>query len=223
MPTKPDQFIALSLDASLSQKLGAEGYTLNVTAPRIEIAAASPAGLFYGMQTLRQLLPPQVFVPQPVADVAWTVPCLAITDFPRFAWRGLLIDPARHFIPVADFQCFLDAMALHKFNRLQVHLTDNEGWRIEIKKYPELARDGFQDGLEPATARPAGPTLFRFLHARRDPPTRPLAADRHITIVPEIEMPYHTGAAIVAYPELGINKAAWPNCRPSSGGTRRRA
>jgi len=204
-PAKPDHCITLSLDASLREKLGDEGYTLNVTAERIEILAASSAGLFYGSQTLRQLLPPSVFSRKTVEDAVWAVPCVLITDHPRFSWRGLLIDPARHFIPVADVKRFVDAMALHKFNRLQVHLTDNEGWRIEIKKYPELTRLGSDMDWSLRRRGERGPHCFGFYTQDDIRELVRYAADRHVTIVPEIEMPYHTGAAIVAYPELGIN------------------
>jgi hexosaminidase len=128
--------IQLRIDADLQQDLGGEGYRLRVAPERIDLSAARPAGLFYGVQTLRQLLPPRVYSSAPVEDVAWTVPCVEITDYPRFAWRGLLIDPARHFIPVVDVKRFIDLMAIHKFNRLQMHLNDDQGWRIEIRKYP---------------------------------------------------------------------------------------
>ena len=140
-PAKANQAgIVLALDEALKAKLGTEGYTLEVTSKQIGLRAAAPAGLFYGIQTLRQLLPPPVFSPKRIEGVEWTLPCVTITDYPRFEWRGLLIDPARHFIPVKDFKHYVDAMALHKFNRLQVHLTDDIGWRIEIKKYPDLTR-----------------------------------------------------------------------------------
>lgn len=199
-PVKANQAgIVLALDEALKAKLGAEGYTLDVTSKRIDLRAAGPAGLFYGIQTLRQLLPPQVFSPKLVDDVDWTMPCVTITDHPRFQWRGLLIDPARHFIPVKDFKHYIDAMALHKFNRLQVHFTDNIGWRIEIKKYPDLTRLASQHD------RSGGKGGFYTQDDIRE--LVQYAAKRHITIVPEIEMPYHAGAAINAYPELGINPA----------------
>ena len=191
--------ITLSLDAKLEADLGREGYMLRVSADGIAMRAAAPAGLFYGVQTLRQLLPPEAFSSQAVEGVAWRVPCMSIADYPRFGWRGLLIDPARHFIPVKDVKHYIDAMALHKFNRLQMHLTDNIGWRVEIKKYPDLTR------LASSRDRSGGPGGF---YSQED--VRALvryAAERHVTIVPEIEMPYHAGGAINAYPQLGINPA----------------
>ena len=191
---RPDDAIALALDEALKGKLGDEGYTLEVAPRRIDLRAAGPAGLFYGIQTLRQLLPPDVYRGGTAKGVAWTAPCVKITDYPRFGWRGLLIDPARHFIPVGDVRKYIDAMALHKSNRLQVHLTDDQGWRIEIRKYPKLTEIGSKRDHS------GGPGGF---YTQED--IRQLvryAQERHITIVPEIEMPGHTGAARDSYPEV---------------------
>ena len=197
--------IQMRIDSSLMDRLDKEGYELQVTTRSVVIRAAAPAGLFYGGQTLRQLLPPAALGREKTNGVAWIVPCVRITDYPRFAWRGLLIDPARHFIPVPDVERFIDAMALHKLNRLQVHFTDDQGWRIEIKKYPELVRTGAwmdftafrRDGTD--DSRPGGfYTQEDIRHLVR------YATERYITIVPEIEMPAHTGAAIVSYPYIGL-------------------
>jgi len=144
LPTrsKPqDQAIIFELNDK-SPQIGNEGYTLDVSAKAIIIRAARPAGLFYAIQTLRQLLPVSAFSKTKVESVTWNVPCVKITDYPRFKWRGLLVDPARHFIPKPDLMRFIDAMALHKLNSLQIHLTDDQGWRIEIKKYPQLTKIG---------------------------------------------------------------------------------
>ena len=190
----PDDAIALSLDEALKGRLGDEGYTLKVTAGWIDLRAGGPAGLFYGIQTLRQLLRPDIYRNAPVKGFAWTVPCVQITDYPRFGWRGLLIDPARHFIPVGDVKKYIDAMALHKFNRLQMHLTDDQGWRIEIRKYPKLTEIGSKRDCS------GGPGGY---YTQED--IRQLvryAQHRHITIIPEIEMPGHTGAARDSYPEV---------------------
>jgi len=204
-----EQTIKFAIDESLPQ-LGAEGYELQVSPERIAVRACKPAGLFYGVQTLLQLLPPQVFSDTVVRDVPWQVPCVRIVDYPRFQWRGLLVDPARHFLSVKDLLRFVDNMALHKFNSLQIHLTDDQGWRIEIKKYPKLAQAG---SLRSET----------LIGHMRDKPWRydgkphggyysqddirrivRYAADRYIRIVPEIEMPGHARAAISAYPNLGV-------------------
>ena len=190
--------IKLELDKRLSQ-LGLEGYKLDVSTEQILIRARRPAGLFYGTQTLLQLLPPSIFSKSEVRDIKWKVPCLKITDYPRFQWRGLLIDPARHFISVNNVKKFLDGMSMHKFNRLQVHLTDNIAWRIEIKKYPNLTK------LASNRDRSRGKGGFYTQEEIRE--LVRYASKRHITIVPEIEMPYHAGAAINAYPYIGINPA----------------
>ncbi len=197
--------VVFALDESAQETLGREGYAIKSTPTRIAVRATTPAGLFYATQTLRQLLPAPVFSPAPVDGVEWSLPLAEITDYPRFAWRGLLIDPARHFIPVADVRHFIDAMALHKFNRLQMHLTDNEGWRVEIKKYPQLTALGSQMDW---TLRYKGGDEPRHFGFYTQDDIRELvryAAMRHITIVPEIEMPYHAGAAIVAFPAHGVN------------------
>jgi len=196
----------LELSEKLS-RLGDEGYELDVSAEQVAIRAWRPGGLFHGIQTLLQLLPPTIFSETRVENVTWNVPCVKIVDYPRFQWRGLLIDPARHFIPVEDVESFIDAIALHKFNRLQIHLTDDQGWRIEIKKYPKLTKTGawmdfttMRKGKKDTDGqRPGG------FYTQED--IRHLvqyAAERYVTIVPEIEMPAHTGASIVSYPQIGL-------------------
>ena len=197
--------IELAIDETLAEKLGTEGYRLDVTSGRIGIRAAAEAGLFYGLQTLRQLLPVEIYSPVRVDGVTWTVPAVSITDYPRFEWRGLLIDPARHFIPVDDAKHFIEVMALHKYNRLQIHLTDNEGWRIEIENYPELAVLGSQMDWNLRYRDGEGPRCFGYYTQDEIRELVRYAAERHITIVPEIEMPYHAGSAIVAHPELGVD------------------
>ncbi|MEE8452477.1 MAG: beta-N-acetylhexosaminidase [Thermoguttaceae bacterium] len=203
--TAPGRAIHLVLDATREKELGTEGYSLDVQTDGIEIHAAKPAGLFYAVQTLRQLLPPDVFRNAPVQDIKWTVPCVSITDTPRFSWRGLLIDPARHFIPKRDMMRFIDAMVLHKFNRLQIHFTDGQGWRIEIKKYPLLTQVGSRWHNSMSDKRDQA-RIYGGFYTQDD--IRELvryAADRHVTIVPEIEMPHHAGSAMVAYPQIGFN------------------
>lgn len=196
--------IALHLNQALQDELGAEGYRLKVTPQRISIRAAGRPGLFYGTQTLRQLLPPEAYRVPRIEPQPWSVPCVTITDYPRFRWRGLLIDPARHFIPKTDMLRFIDLMAAHKFNRLQVHFTDSQGWRLEIRKYPQLTEIGSQ--MDHSKRRDDNGRFVGGFYTQAD--IREIvryAAERHVTVVPEIEMPFHTGAAIVAYPELGID------------------
>jgi len=196
--------IMVELDTSLQKGLGTEGYKLKVSPERIRIRAAGRPGLFYAIQTLRQLLPAEVYSPKKVEAGPWSVPCVTITDYPRFKWRGLLVDPARHFIPKADMLRFIDLMAAHKFNRLQVHFTDNEGWRLAIRKYPKLAEIGSR--MNHSRRRDDAGRLVGGFYSEEDiKEIVRYAADRHITIIPEIEMPFHTGAAIVAHPGLGIN------------------
>lgn len=217
--SRVENVIRLQIESSLKEQIGEEGYRLEVTIPSIVIRAAGPAGLFYGIQTLRQLLPPAVFKKQKVEGIEWAVPCVRITDYPRFKWRGLLIDPARHFIPVQDVKCFIDMMALHKFNRLQIHLTDDQGWRIEIKKYPKLTGIGawmdFTTMRSNGSRKGAGSQLPGGFYTQED--VHELvryAAERYVTIVPEIEMPAHTGAAIVSCPDIGLYPNKLKNLPP---------
>ncbi len=188
--------IEIELVPVLGGDLGEEGYTLRVTPERIVLNAAQPAGLFYGSQTLLQLLPPAIYRKAPRSQIKWTIPCVEITDYPRFGWRGLLVDPARHFIPKRDLMRYIDAMAMHKFNRLQIHLTDGQGWRVEIRKYPLLTEisSHWHHTME---ARKDQGKIYSGYYSQED--VRELvqyATERHITLVPEIEMPGHAGAAI---------------------------
>ena len=201
--------IELKLDDSAGD-LGGEGYTLEVTRQRVTMIAKKPAGLFYGIQTLLQLMSPAVFSETVMDDVAWEVPSVKIADSPRFPWRGLLLDPARHFIAKSAVLRFIDTMALHKFNSLQLHLTDDQGWRIEIKKYPKLTEVGAW--RKETVAGHARNRPMRFDGKRHggfytQDDIREIvqyAAARHIRVVPEIEMPGHAASAISAYPYLGV-------------------
>ncbi len=203
--TRDGNLISLSIDSELQDNLGDEGYSLDIKVNRIELKAYKPAGLFYGIQTLRQLLPPDIYRHAPVQGVAWTLPCASIIDYPRFEWRGLLIDPARHFIPKQDMMRYIDAMALHKFNRLQIHFTDGQGWRIEIKRYPLLTEIGSRWHNSMSQKSDLG-RIYGGFYTQDD--IRELVrygAEHYVTLVPEIEMPFHAGAAIVAYPKLGFD------------------
>jgi hexosaminidase len=187
--------------------LPAEGYLLDVTERGIDIRGGSAAGVFYGVQTLRQLLPASALRRARIGDSPLLVPAVRIEDAPRFGWRGVLLDVARHFMPVAGVLRFIDLAAFHKLNVLHLHLTDDQGWRIEVPGRPRLTTVG---AWRPATM------LGSRIHDRYD--TRPhggfytaddlleivaYAAERHVTVVPEIDMPGHMQAAIAAYPELG--------------------
>jgi hexosaminidase len=189
--------------------LATEGYTLSVTPGRVVIRAGGSAGLFYGVQSLLQLLPPEVLAPNPVQGIDWTVPCVQIEDRPRFPWRGFLLDVGRHFFNPAEIKQVLDLMALHKLNTFHWHLTDDQGWRIEIKKYPRLTevgawRKGIGFGLDPKAGSAYGPD-GRYGGFYSQAEVRDIVAyaqARNITIVPEIEMPGHASAALAAYPQL---------------------
>ena len=190
-PGEAKTVITLKEDAALS-RLGKEGYQLTVTPQVIAISSATQAGLFYGVQTLRQLLPPQIFSASPARDVTWTVPCVTIEDAPRFAWRGLMLDSGHDFQRKEFVLRFIDLMALHKFNLFHWHLTDLGTWSMEIKGRPGL--------LDPNTRGPGVKPGFYTQDEIRE--VVRYAAARHITIMPEIDMPGHEPPALIAYPEL---------------------
>ena len=197
--------LVLELDRDLTA-LGAEGYRLEVTPRGVSLRAPGRRGLFHGIQTLRQLLPAQVEQRQVVAGVRWTVPCGVIEDQPRFPWRGVMLDPCRHLLAVDEIKKFVDLMALHKLNVLHLHLTDDQGWRIEIKKYPKLTEVGGWRAESPKRGNRNvgdGQRYGGFFTQAQLKDLVAYAAARHITIVPEIEMPGHGLAALSAYPELG--------------------
>lgn len=189
-----------------------EGYRLEVSPERIVVSANDAAGLFYGAVTLWQLATANLDERAPAPAVS--IPALTIDDAPRFHWRGLMLDPARHFVPPASVKRMIDWMALHKLNVLHWHLSDDQGWRIEIDAYPRLTEVG-------AWRVPAGPAAAAEIDPETGEPRRyggyytkaevreivAYAAKRHVTIVPEIEMPGHAQAALAAYPELGTGEA----------------
>ena len=186
--------------------LGAEGYELTVTPTSATIRATEEAGLFYGAVTLAQLLPPEIFARSAASGVKWSLPCVEIEDQPRFKWRGMMLDVGRHFFKIEDIKPLLDAMALHKLNTFHWHLTDDQGWRIEIKKYPKLTEVGaWRDSSPPYGNRNSDDGLRHGGFYTQDEIREIVAyaAVRHITVVPEIEMPGHASAAIASYPQLG--------------------
>ncbi len=203
--------------------LGPEGYELTVSPDSVVIRAPTQAGLFYGVQTLLQLLPPEIFSTNLVADMNWQMPCLQIEDWPRFKWRGLMLDVSRHFFNKSEVKTILDAMALHKLNVFHWHLTDDQGWRIQIKKYPLLTqvgawRSGVGFGLDPKSTTAYGPDgRYGGFYTPADiHEVLAYAAARHITVVPEIEMPGHATAALAAYPQLSCTGG--PFTLPLTGG-----
>lgn len=212
----PQADVRLMVDASLAVH-GPEGYTLEVTPKRITIKGATAAGVFDGIQSLRQLLPAEVEKRQKVADGApargsCSVPCVSIEDYPRFRWRGLMLDVSRHFFTKDEIKQLLDAMALQKMNTFHWHLVDDNGWRIQIKKYPKLTevgawRHGIENGLDPksSTAYRADGLYGGFYTQDEIREVVAYAQKLHITVVPEIEMPGHSGAALRSYPEFSCS------------------
>ena len=198
--------IQLNVSNSLLKQLGNEGYTMSVTQKGIKINAATPAGIFYGIQTLRQLLPPTT-VTGHLPKNGCTIPCLEIKDYPRFQWRGLMIDPCRHFFTVEEIKKMIDAMVLLKMNTLHLHLTDDQGWRIEIKKYPKLTEVGSVRDASPKRnnrKRTDGKKYGPYFYTQEQiKDIVKYAQNRFVTVVPEIEIPGHSLAALAAYPELG--------------------
>lgn len=189
---------AIVLRLSADAAVGPEGYQLTVSRDSVRITANAPAGLFYGVQTLRQLLPPQIESHMALSPMAWTAPAVTITDRPRYAWRGAMLDVARHFFTVREVKQYVDLLALYKMNVLHLHLADDQGWRIEIKSRPKLALLG---SVTQVGGGPGGyytqdeyTEIIRYAH------------ERYITIVPEIDMPGHTNAALVGYPELSCSR-----------------
>ena len=195
----------------LEGRLGKEGYLLDVSTDGILIRGAAPAGLFYGVQTLRQLLPAAIEGPGGNAETpSWTVPCVDIEDKPRFSWRGGMLDSSRHFFPKEFVKRWIDILARHKMNTFHWHLTDDQGWRIEIKRYPKLTgigawrvdrEDQHWNARKPQ--QPGEAATYGGFYTQDD--IREIvayAAARYVTIVPEIEMPAHAKGALAAYPEL---------------------
>lgn len=207
--------INLTINDSYESKLGNEGYHLNVTVSGVNISANKPAGLFYGVQTLIQLLPKEIESKQLLEHVNWQIPVLEITDYPKLGWRGLMFDVARHFFTKEEVKQYIDAMAKYKYNILHLHLSDDEGWRIEIKGFPKLTEVGawnvkrigeFGDFIPPT---PDEPRNYGGFYTQEDiKELVSYAKDRFIDILPEVDVPGHSLAAIASYPELSCTPEA---------------
>ena len=197
--------VKLILEPEMEGEVGTEGYHLNSNQTQVTISAAGRAGIFYGLQTLRQLLPPD-----PGGDIG--LPCLSIIDRPRFAWRGFMLDEARHFFGMDTVKRVLDWLAFFKINRFHWHLTDYQGWRVEIEKYPLLTevggrREGSQQRSFSKKYSYMDMTPHQGWYTQAE--IREIvsyAAARHITIIPEMDVPGHFTAALSAYPHLGCTK-----------------
>ncbi|WP_129769090.1 beta-N-acetylhexosaminidase [Streptomyces sp. L-9-10] len=203
-----DNRIVLGISPDITRELGPEGYRISVDAEAIRIEGGAAAGVFWGAQTVRQLLGPDAYRRAPLDPAReWSVPMTLIEDAPRFGWRGLMLDVSRHFMPKDGVLRYLDLLAAHKLNVFHFHLTDDQGWRVEIKKHPRLTEVGSwrsrtkwgHRASELWEEKPHGGYYtqddIREIVA--------YAAERHITVVPEIDIPGHSQAAIAAYPELG--------------------
>ena len=213
--TLPTATIRLQLNSTADNRIGKEGYQLSVTQKNIVIKANEPAGLYYGVQTLVQLFPAEIESAAPVKNVKWEAPCVNITDYPRFGWRGLMFDVARHFFSKEDVKKYIDDMVRYKYNLLHLHLTDDEGWRIEIKGLPKLTEVGawnvkkvgyFGTFSPPA---PDEPRNYGGFYTQDDiKELVQYAKERFVNILPEIDVPGHSLAAVVSYPELSCTPGA---------------
>jgi hexosaminidase len=189
--------------------LGKEGYTISVKQDKVQISASQGAGLFYGMQSLLQLLPKEIEGSKVVNDVQWNLPVVEIRDQPRFGWRGLMFDVSRHFFTVAQVKEFIDDMARYKYNLLHFHLTDDQGWRIEIKSLPKLTEVGawnvkktgrFNFFTPPADDEPRNHGGFYTQEDIKE--IVRYAKEQYVDVMPEIDVPGHSLAAVASYPDL---------------------
>ena len=199
---KGDAHIVLSID----EAMGEEAYKLSVAPKRIDITAATPAGFFYAFQTLKQLMPRNVMAGVPDESVKeWSVPAVSILDEPRFGWRGFMLDEGRHFYGKEEIKKILDVMAAYKMNRFHWHLTEDQGWRIEIKKYPKLTEVGAWRDSKVCAWGDVKPDGIRYggFYTREDiKEVVEYAKERFIEIVPEVDIPGHSQAAVASYPEF---------------------
>ncbi len=199
--------VGCTIALGINDTLAPEEYRLCVSTDGVEITGGSATGVFWGAQTLRQLLGPEAFRRARIAQEPPQLPMLQIEDAPRFAWRGFMLDVARHFMPKDAVLRYIDLLAAHKLNVLHLHLTDDQGWRIEIKRYPRLTEVGAWR-VRTKVGMASSPLWDERPHGGyyTQDDIREIVAyatERHITIVPEIDIPGHSQAAIAAYPELG--------------------
>lgn len=208
--------IGFKLNKTPNNTIGKEGYTLDVTATGVQIAANDAAGLYYGMQTLVQLLPKEIESRLVVKKASWVIPGVHIMDYPRFAWRGLMFDVARHFFTKEDVKAYIDQMVKYKYNLLHLHLTDDQGWRIEIKSLPKLTevgawrvdKTGTFGTFTPPT--PDEPRTYGGFYTQDDiKEIIKYAADRFVNILPEVDVPGHSLAAVASYPELSCTPGTY--------------
>ena len=215
--------ISLVINSSHDKNIGLEGYYLNVTPKNIIIKANTGAGIFYGVQSLLQLFPKEIEGKSINRNIVWQLPIVEITDYPRFGWRGLMFDVARHFFSIKEVKQYIDAMVKYKYNLLHLHLSDDEGWRIEIKKYPKLTqvgawrvdKTGYFGNFSPPT--PEEPKSYGGFYTQEDiKDLVKYAKQRHVDLMPEIDVPGHSLAAVASYPELSCTPGA-DKYQPRSG------
>ncbi|MGB5243420.1 MAG: beta-N-acetylhexosaminidase [Lutimonas sp.] len=205
--------ITLRLDPEM---LSEEDYRMSISQQSVEISANSPAGIFYGIQSFRQLLPPEI-ESNTQEHLSVAIPAAEIEDGPRYPYRGMHLDVGRHFFDSAYIKRYLDLIAMHKMNKFHWHLTEDQGWRIEIKKYPKLTsiggyREGTAIGLAGTKNAPYTYDTIRYGGYYTQEEIREIvayAARRHIEVIPEIELPGHSSAALAAYPEYGNTKGPY--------------
>ena len=183
-----------------------EAYKLSVTPQQIKITASTPNGFYYGLQTLYQLLPVAIYSKERARNAEWSVPCVEIEDTPAFRYRGAMLDVCRHFASIDYIKKFIDVLAVHKMNTFHWHLTDDQGWRIEIKKYPKLTEIGSirkETGIGRSRTEFDGKPYGGFYTQDEIRDIVKYAQERFVTVIPEIDLPGHMLAALAAYPELG--------------------
>lgn len=232
--TNPVKNAILITTSNALSSLGAEGYELTVAPDSVFIRAPKQAGAFYGVQSLLQLLPPQIYSPTIVTNVAWAAPCVYIQDYPLYSWRGVMLDVARHFFNKDEIKQLLDDMALHKLNTLHLHLSDDQGWRLQIMGYPALTsvptngvpagawRSGIDYGLAPRASTAFDPSTGMYGGYYTQSDARSIvayAAERHINVVPEFDIPLHASALLAAEPQFscGYSTSTYPLDYPSPG------
>ncbi|MCU0445402.1 MAG: family 20 glycosylhydrolase [Microscillaceae bacterium] len=205
--------IQLFLNEKPNSQLGKEGYTLEVGSQKVVLVANQVAGLFYGVQTLLQLFPPEIESKKIINGIEWQAQAVKITDYPRFGWRGIMLDVSRHFYDKEAVKAYIDQLVRYKMNIFHWHLTDDEGWRIEIKSLPKLTSIGAwrvaRHGRfgERAAPKPNEAATYGGFYTQDDiKEIVAYAQARHVTIIPEIDVPGHSMAAIAAYPELSCKK-----------------
>jgi len=223
--TASQNVITLKLDGE--KELGDEGYRLTVNRKNISVSAYKPQGLFYGIQSLLQMFPPEIMSSKVVTGVKWVVPCAEIKDVPRYPYRGMHLDVSRHFFPKDFIKRYIDLLAMFRMNTFHWHLTDDQGWRIEIKKYPKLTEIGAWHvdrenlpWMEREPQKPGEKATYGGYYTQDDiREVVKYASNRFVTIIPEIEMPAHCLAALTAYPQLSCTGGPftvptgsyWPN------------